>query len=102
MSGVLGHLHQQWSRDGESPFLACRPHLAREIMDHVFRHPDGLVQHAARRLMAEEVALGEFAAPTHDGTFKFLFSVIGQKKMDQKKGGIHVGHTLMGMTGAWI
>ena len=100
MNGVLGHLHRQWSRDGTSPFLACRPQLLREIMDHVFRRPDGLAQLTVRRLMGEEVARGEFTALTHDGTFKFLFSVIGQKKMDQKKGGIYVGHTLMGMTGA--
>ena len=53
------------------------------------------------RLIDEATSHGEWRVLMHDGTFKTLFSVIGQAKMAQTLGESHVLHTFMGTTGAF-
>ena len=100
-SGVVDRLYQRWSCEGVSPFLLGQgKSFIPDILRQVFTDPAGDVQVCYRRLMALAVARGEFIALTHDASYKFLFSVLGQQKMSQKQGEIHAGHTLMGLTGA--
>jgi len=100
-SGVVDRLYQKWSEDGISPFLLSHgKSFIPVILRQVFTDTDGIAQRQRRQLMAEAVARGEFTALTHDASYKFLFSVVGQEKMAQQSGEIHAGHTLMGLTGA--
>ena len=45
---------------------------------------------------------GEYLVVTHDETFKSLFALIGQKKMEQAKGEFHALHTFRGFTGCTL
>jgi len=97
---IVDRLYNQWSNQGTSPFLLCRRDCLRDIMAHVFSAPESVVQKAIHALMDDAVDRGEFTALTHDGSFKTLFSILGQENMSQKKGEAHVLHTMMGLTGA--
>jgi len=85
---IVDRLYNQWSNQGTSPFLLCRRDCLRDIMAHVFSAPESVVQKAIHALMDDAVDRGEFTALTHDGSFKTLFSILGQENMSQKKGNL--------------
>ena len=66
----------------------------------MFTSPSGVAQIQLRQLIDAAVDRGDFTALAHDGSYKTLFSIIGQVNMSQQPGESHVIHTLMGLTGA--
>ena len=83
-----------------APLLLVDKAWLREILSHVVTHKDGLVQNTIRSLKHRATLRGEWAAISHDETFKCLFSLIGQTKMSQRPGELHAAHTFLGITGA--
>ena len=55
-----------------------------------------------KELQYKAAAAGEYTVVTHDETYKSLFALIGQQKMEQSPGEIHALHTFRGFTGCTL
>ena len=90
---MLNGLYAQWVANGSTTALLGfgNSRTLRALVNWLFGPgPAGEL----RRSKASELArLGMMESVSHDATFKFLFSVLGQVKMDQKPGGVHAAHT---------
>ena len=103
--GRVSNIQQQlWARwaehDSAVPLLVVDKAWIRDVLHHIFKREGGTVQRTLHDLKRRATCRGEWVAVSHDATFKFLFSVIGQEKMAQKPGGLHAAHNFVGVTGA--
>ena len=98
---IIGNFHARWSESSSmTAMLSFQLAGLRDLMHHVFTHPDGLVQTTLSELKHKATLRGEWVGLAHDATFKCTFSIIGQEKMKQKSNEYHTAHTFLGVTGS--
>ena len=97
---VADALLARWAEQPDTAaLLSLSRRSLRQCLHHAFTNPRGLLFNLLDRLTSASVDRGEWAAISHDATFKCTFSVIGQKPMAQKAHEIHTAHTFLGVTG---
>ena len=101
LENIKQRLWARWSEDnGSLPLLLPDSKSLRNVLHHVFTCPDGVPQQLLLTLKNQATDRGEWVAVSHDCTFKFLFSLMGQKKIAQSEGGLFAAHNFLGVTGA--
>ena len=79
--------------------LGTRNRLTRRrLLDDIRCLPQ--MQAVKQNLLDACTAAGEWKVLAHDATFKSLFSILGQEKMQQKEGEFHALHSILGRSGA--
>ncbi|CAE6948302.1 unnamed protein product [Symbiodinium sp. CCMP2456] len=97
---MFNDITSEWvARGCQCSWLGCRrrdsrTELVQEVMDLPY------VQSLRGRLVDAATSKQEWIVCSHDATYQTLFSIIGQRPMQQRAGEAHALHTVIGRSGA--
>ena len=100
IQAMFNDITSEWvARGCECAWMGCRrrdsrTELVQEVMDLPF------VKQLQAHLIKASTEKQEWIVCSHDATYQTLFSLIGQKPMEQRADGAHALHTVIGRSGA--